>query len=161
VRLSLLLVIFLALVPGQARALDPLCADANEVKFLTVINEYRAAHGVAPLVLSRSLSWAADTHADYMADTDDVDHFMGDLSWADNIWVTGYPGPWIGENVLAGRQSAGGALALFASSPSHNRNMLNPLWKSIGIGREVNLDGKYRYYWATEFGSVRHRTVTC
>ena len=163
-RLLALLVLLAALAACHpVRAADSLCSDPVELAFLAKINAYRADHGVAPVVLSRSLSWAAENHAEYMAATDDVDHFLDGqgVSWADNIRAYGYPGTWIGENVLAGRQSAGGAISLFASSPTHNQNMLDPHWVSIGIAREVNLDGRYRFYWATEFGSVRHRTVTC
>lgn len=136
--------------------------NANECKFLRLINDYRAAHGVAPVALSRSLSMAADNHSRYMAQTDDVDHSLGGISWSQNILNYGYPaGYGMGENVLAGRQSAGGALNLWISSPPHNANMLNPVWKAIGIGREVNINGKYDFYWTTTFGTVRHRTISC
>lgn len=134
-----------------------------ECKFLQLINDYRAAYGVAPVVLSRSLSMAADNHSGYMAKTDDVDHTLaGGLSWSQNILNYGYPeGYGMGENVLAGRSSAGGALNLWISSPPHKANMLNKSWKAIGIGRDVNLNGKYDYYWTTTFGTVKHRTFSC
>ena len=138
--------------------------NAKECLFLTKINNYRAQHGVRPLVLSRSLSMAADHHSAYMAKTDDVDHYLDGegISWSENILNYGYPaGYGMGENVLAGRSSAGGALNLWIDSPPHRDNMLNPAWKSIGIGREVNLNGKYDYYWTTTFGTVRHRTFSC
>ena len=154
-------VLLVVLTVQHVGAAGSLCADPVEVKFLALINDYRADHGVGPLVLSRSLTWAANNHAEYMAATDDVDHTLGDVSWDQNIREYGYPGMWIGENVLAGRKSAGGAMSLFASSPTHNVNMLRSEWKSIGISRLVRLEGRYGYYWATEFGSVRHRTVTC
>jgi uncharacterized protein YkwD len=149
--------------------MQPESADAlwqpggSECSFLRAINLYRKSHGVKPVVLSRSLSMAADHHSAYMAKTDDVDHSLaGGLSWSQNILNFGYPeGYGMGENVLAGRSSAGGALGLWADSPPHNANMLNKSWKSIGIGREVNQDGKYRYYWTTTFGTVRHRTISC
>jgi uncharacterized protein YkwD len=160
-----LILLAVALVSSHpASATDRLCADPVEIAFLQGINDYRAAHGVAPLVISRSLSWAAAHHAEYMAATDDVDHTLADgIDWFANIRAYGYPGYWIGENVLGGerRSSSAAALELFTTSPSHNANMLDPTWQAIGIGREVNLDGKYKYYWATEFGSARHRTVTC
>ena len=136
---------------------------SNECAFLKLINDYRASYGIAPVALSRDLSMAADHHSAYMAKTDDVDHSLeGGLSWSQNILNYGYPsGYGMGENVLAGRSSPGGALNLWISSAPHRANMLNKTWKAIGIGREVNTAGKYDYYWTTTFGSVRHRTISC
>lgn len=136
--------------------------DKNECAFLSAINKYRAAHGVRPLTFSRSLGAAAENHSMYMAKTDDVDHTLGNLSWVDNIFNYGYPrGQGMGENVLAGRQSADGALMLWKTSPGHNQNMLDPNWTTIGVGRAVNLDGRYGFYWTTIFASRSNRTISC
>ena len=137
--------------------------DRNECAFLEEINDYRRANGRRPLVLSRSLSAAADYHSAYMARTDDVDHTLsGGASWSQNIRDFGYPSSLaVGENVLAGRQSAGGALALWKSSAPHRANMLDSKWVSIGIGRVYRSDGRYDFYWTTTFGSGRHRTISC
>ena len=137
--------------------------DANECAFLKAVNIYRRSNGLRALLFSRSLGMAADNHSKYMAKTDDVDHTLaGGTSWSTNILNYGYPeGYGMGENVLAGRSSAKGALALWQQSPPHNANMLGKSWRSIGIARAVNLDGKYKYYWTTTFGTVRHRTISC
>lgn len=137
--------------------------DANECAFLAEINAYRKANGLGSLTFSRSLGAAAAFHSDYMAATDDVDHSLkGDMPWSQNILDFGYPaGQGMGENVLAGRQSASGAIALWKTSPGHNANMLNPKWRAIGIGRSVNKDGRYDYYWTTTFGTSSHRTISC
>jgi len=136
--------------------------DANECAFLTAINKYRRDNGVGPLTLSRDLGMAAEDHSLYMARTDDVDHTIGTLSWADNILDYGYPaGLGMGENVLAGRQSAGGALGLWKTSPPHNANMLDPSWHAIGIARAYNPKGRYVFYWTTDFGTRSHRTISC
>lgn len=146
--------------PAQAGLWVP---DANECAFLREINAYRKANGLGSLTFSRSLGAAADYHSVYMAKTDDVDHSLaGGKSWSQNILDFGYPsGQGMGENVLAGRQSASGALNLWKTSPGHNANMLNSKWKTIGIGRAVNVDGRYDYYWTTTFGTKSHRTISC
>ncbi len=137
--------------------------DRNECAFLKLVNDYRRANGVRPVVLSRSLSAAADFHSAYMARTDDVDHTLsGGASWSQNIRNFGYPSSLgVGENVLAGRQSSSGALGLWKTSPPHRANMLDPNWKSIGIGRVYDKSGKYDFYWTTTFGTGRHRTISC
>lgn len=137
--------------------------DVNECAFLKLVNSYRKANGVGPVSLSRSLSAAADYHSGYMARTDDVDHTLsGGSSWSQNIRDFGYPTTLaIGENVLAGRQSASGALELWKSSAPHRANMLDRSWKAIGIGRVYNKDGRYDFYWTTTFGSGSHRTIYC
>jgi uncharacterized protein YkwD len=84
------------------------------------------------------------------------------MSWSQNIRNFGYPSTLgIGENVLAGRQSASGALSLWKTSPPHNANMLNKMWKAIGIGRVYDKGGQYDFYWTTTFGSGSHRTISC
>ena len=138
--------------------------NAHECSFLSKINEYRKANGLGALRLSRSLGAAADNHSAYMAKSDDIDHTLSgaSLSWSQNIRNYGYPTEYaIGENVLAGRQSAAGALSLWKSSPGHNANMLNKSWKAIGIGRVYYADGRYDFYWTTTFGSGTHLTVSC
>lgn len=150
----------LLISPADAEALW--APDANECAFLNEINAYRKANGVSPLTFSRSLGMAAAHHSNYMAKTDDIDHTLGSVTWSQNILNYGYPeGQAMGENVLAGRKSAAGALSLWKSSPGHNQNMLSKTWKSIGVGRSVNLDGKYGYYWTTTFGGASHRTISC
>lgn len=147
--------------PDSAEALW--APDANECAFFNALNLYRRSKGVPAVTFSRSLGMAADYHSRYMARTDDVDHTLsGGTSWSSVILSYGYPeGYGMGENVLAGRQSAGGALNLWKTSPGHNDNMLNRSWKAVGIGRAVNLDGRYKYYWTNTFGTVRHRTISC
>ena len=125
------------------------------------INAYRAQNGVGSLQMSRSLAAAARHHAYYMSRSDDIDHTLGSVSWIQNIYNYGYPQNYhIGENVLGGRQSSGGALSLWTTSPAHNANMLDPDWIRIGVGRVYYAAGDYDFYWCTTFGSVSHRTIS-
>lgn len=145
--------------PAEAGLWRP---DRNECAFLDLINDYRRDHGLRPLLLSRSLGAAADHHSAYMADTDQINHSLASMSWSTNIRNFGYPSKLgIGENVLAGRQSAGGAINLWKSSSGHRANMLDPNWDAIGIGRVYDRSGRYDFYWTTTFGTGRHRTISC
>jgi uncharacterized protein YkwD len=137
------------------------CPSAIEWDFVNKINAYRAQNGVGALQMSRSLAAAARHHAYYMSRSDDIDHTLGSISWIQNIYNYGYPqGYHIGENVLAGRQSSGGALSLWTTSPAHNANMLDPDWIRIGVGRLYYAAGDYDFYWCTTFGSRSHRTIS-
>jgi len=137
------------------------CPSGIEWDFVNKINAYRVENGVGKLQMSRSLAAAARHHAYYSSRTDDVDHTLGSKSWVDNIYDYGYPqGYHMGENVLAGRQSSSGALSLWKTSAPHNKNMLDPAWTRIGVGRVYYAAGYYDFYWCTTFGSVSHRTIT-
>lgn len=137
------------------------CPSGIEWDFLNKLNTYRAQHGRGRLLMSRSLAAAAQHHAYYMSRTDDIDHSLGGVLWSQNIYNFGYPqGYAIGENVLAGRQSSSGALSLWASSPSHNANMLDARWTRVGVGRVYYSPNYYDFYWVTTFGSVSHRTIS-
>ena len=152
----------LMFTPHGASASASWTPDKNECAFLADLNAYRKAKGLKPVTMSRTLGAAADYHSAYMARTDDVDHTLGSTQWYTNITNYGYPtGQAMGENVLAGRQSASGALSLWKSSAGHNANMLDPKWVTVGVGRVVNLKGRYGFYWTTTFGAKTNQTVSC
>jgi hypothetical protein len=137
------------------------CPSAVEWEFVNKINSYRSSNGLGGLQMSRSLAAAARHHAYYMSRSDDIDHTLGTVSWSQNIYSYGYPtGYSIGENALAGRQSSGGALSLWITSPTHKANMLDPRWTRIGVGRVYYNPNRYDFYWITTFGSVSHRTIS-
>jgi cell division septation protein DedD len=135
--------------PAPASALD-----SEEQAFLSLINQYRASNGLAPLTLNNTLNnvarWMAEDMAakNYFSHTDSLgrDPFvrMGDFGYTYNTWK--------GENLAAGVADALGAFELWKGSPSHNANMLNPHFKVIGIARAYGASSSFGWYWATEFG---------
>ena len=134
--------------------------NAHEWAMLNDINAYRVAKGRRRLEMSRSLAAAARHHAYYMSRTDDVDHSLGGVSWAQNIYNYGYPtGGAMGENVAAGRSSSGGILNLWIGSEGHNEVLLDPKYIRLGVGRVYYGAGRYDYYWVATFGSISHRTI--
>ncbi len=130
--------------------------DSEESTFLTLINNYRAQNGLAPLQASSQLNvvarWMADDMAtnNYFSHTDSLgrDPFqrMDQLGYNYNTWR--------GENLVAGAAGAQQAFDLWKGSPGHNANMLSPNYVAIGIARSYNAASSFGWYWATEFGGV-------
>lgn len=131
----------------------PPCVDAEELALLTLINDYRKANGVGPLVLSSPLSTAAKAHSQDMATKNYFSHDGLDGSGPQQrMKAAGYTGNLWGENIVAGHEDAAGAIAWWKGSPGHNANMLNPNWKAIGIGRAFDANSQFGWYWTTTFG---------
>jgi hypothetical protein len=124
---------------------------------LGLINDYRAANGLAPLWLSETLSAAADHHSASMAAHG---YFAHDLlaegvGWSENIDGHGYGyDTWKGENIAGGQPTAGDAFADWRNSPSHNAAMLSPYFVAIGIGLVFVDASVYGWHWTTTFGGL-------
>jgi uncharacterized protein YkwD/uncharacterized protein YraI len=131
------------------------CADSEEVGFLALINEYRAASGLRPLSLSSSLSSAAAYHSVDMAANGYLAHTLLDgTTVVQNMANFGYEGGTHGENIAAGTQTAAEAMQTWQGSAEHNTNMLNASFGAIGIGRAYDPNSQYGWYWTTIFGDV-------
>ncbi|MEA2594468.1 MAG: hypothetical protein QOF01_937 [Thermomicrobiales bacterium] len=141
--------------------------DAQECAFLTIINDYRAQNGKAPLTLLRTLGAAAKHHSVDMATRNYFSHTAppttaggASTTFDQNIIDHGYN--WrtipagVGENIAAGNSTAQGTFEQWRTSPGHNDNMLGVRsdFKAIGIGRAYNATSTYGWYWTTTFGTV-------
>ena len=131
------------------------CVDSDEVGFLALINDYRAASGLRPLSLSSSLSSAAAYHSVDMAANGYLAHTLLDGTTVEqNMANFGYEGGTHGENIAAGTQTAAEAMQTWQGSAEHNANMLNGSFGAIGIGRAYDPNSQYGWYWTTIFGDV-------
>lgn len=128
--------------------------DAEESALLALINRYRSDHGAAPLKLSpslvRSARWMARDMGErgYFGHTDSLRR-----GTSDRAHDCGYRGL-AGENITAGteRDTAEEAFESWKRSPSHDRNMLDPDYRAIGIGRAQVPGSTYNWYWVTDLG---------
>ena len=78
--------------------------------------------------------------------------------------ISGIPHSPAAENIGAGHATAEAVLKQWqtACDPdssgsctyAHRKNMLNPSYKVIGIGRAHNRASKFGWYWTTDFGGV-------
>ncbi len=131
------------------------CVDDEEVGFLALINDHRAASGMGPLSVSASLSSAAAYHSIDMAEKGYLAHTMIDgTSVVQNMANFGYQGGTHGENIAAGTATAVEAMQTWQGSAEHNANMLNGSFGAIGIGRAYDPASPFGWYWTTIFGDV-------
>jgi uncharacterized protein YkwD len=148
--------------PAQANSTSSYCATAEEVKLLNLINDYRAANDLDPLVLTQTLGAAAEHHSIDMADNNYFSHTLSDgTTWSKNMSNHGYTfTTYRAENLAAGSSTANGAFLQWKGSPGHNANMLNPRYKAIGVGQAYNVSSTHDWYWTAVFGG-RVDAVAC
>jgi uncharacterized protein YkwD len=139
------------------------CLDSVEQAFLIKINNYRASKGLGKLTATRSLNTAAYKHSLDMAKNRFFSHTgsNGSTPWQ-RMAAAGYNyNTPKAENIAAGQNTAEQVFNSWMNSSGHNKNMLNPSFKAIGIGR-VTLSGTpYKYYWTTDFGGVLDAKPVC
>jgi uncharacterized protein YkwD len=146
---------------GEARALvncdvGDFSNDAEELTFLTLINNYRAENGLGALTISTNLNRASHWMSNdlgvnaYFSHTDSLGR-----SPYQRALDCGYP-QGAGENLAAGTawDTAQEAFTAWQNSPGHNANMLGTYYRQIGIARVQVPGSPYNWYWTTNFGAT-------
>jgi len=128
-------------------------------RFLALLNHYRTQKGSRPLDVDKKLQRTAQWMSDDMAAKNYLDHRdskgrgpfkrMAAFGYSYNTDKA--------ENVAAGQKTAAEVLESWQTSKTHNRNMLDPHYKVIGIGFSYAKKSKYGWYWATSFGGRKSR----
>ena len=134
--------------------------DAEELEFLGLINDYREENGLRPLILSDTLTVAAEHHDNDMAEygffahnTESSSYYPdGSQPW-DRMEAEGYRyNTAKGENLAVGYETAEEAMKAWKESPSHNAAMLDGNYRVMGVAR-INAPGSvHNWYWTTDFG---------
>lgn len=120
----------LGIIPmGSARADGP----SDEANFVTQINALRATRGAPALQVDAGLTAKARSWAQTMADRNTIWH----SSLRDGITASWMK---LGENVGMGG-SVDGLHAAFVNSPLHYDNLVDPAFRSVGIGVVRNAAG--------------------
>jgi uncharacterized protein YkwD len=107
------------------------------------LNTFRAQHGRPALSMSVRLSGIAYEQASLMAGRSGIDH-------KDFKKRVGPIGSTHAENVLVGCDDEACAIARWAKSAGHRRNMLRGDVSAYGIASVTGANG--RRYWALELG---------
>lgn len=126
---------------------DSASSDAERV--LTLVNELRTSRGLNPLSLNARLIEAARVHSQDMVSQGFFDHTGSDNSSAgQRITRAGYQWNTFGENIAQGQSSADRVHQAWVNSAPHLRNILNPNFVEMGLGRVNNT-------WTQVFGRAR------
>ncbi|MDB5081264.1 MAG: SCP-like extracellular, partial [Chloroflexi bacterium] len=136
---------------APAQAASPL--DSEEQTFINLVNDYRRAHGLGRLdyqpILQKAADWMSQDMAEknYFSHTDSLgrDPFKRMAGFS-------YNGGWMGENIAAGKGTAGEVFNQFKGSPIHNANMLKPQYSKLGVARHHRPGSTYGWYWTLDFG---------
>ena len=134
--------------------------DAEELRFLGLINDYRQENGLRPLILSDTLTVASERHSKDMAeygffghDTEKSSYYPANAEPWDRMEAEGYDyNTAKGENLAVGYETAEEAMKAWQESPSHNAAMLDENYRVMGVAR-INAPGSvHGWYWTTDFG---------
>jgi uncharacterized protein YkwD len=138
--------------PRKAPA-NPISQEELEELNTRIVEEHnriRTERKLKKLTVSRTLTAAAQAHAEDMAARRKMSHTGGDgSSSSERIKARGYRYFRAGENVAAGWFSADRVMKGWMDSPGHKRNILGS-FSEIGVGCAVDEDGKR--YWCVTFG---------
>ena len=144
-------------VGAQATAVS---YSEQELAFITLLNNYRTANGLQPLLLSDAIAEACDRHGSDMGKYDFFDHYSLASDWFktnalpwDRMAMSGYNyNTSKGENIAAGQRTATEVFNAWKASSGHNANMLNSAYRVIGVSLIVMPGTRYEAYWTTDFG---------
>jgi len=125
-----------------ARQLDP-----EEAAGILMLNLMRIRVGLQPLAIDLKLGDASRGHSKDMRTLGFFDHtspVSGKTSPWDRAKLAGTSAS--GENIFCGSPAHNAAIMAWWYSPGHHKNMMNPGFRRIGLGR---VDG----HWTQMFGS--------
>jgi len=108
----------------------------------SLVNQDRAANGVAPLAYSASLARVAQYRAQDMLNRNYFSHYdpsTGQLAFVQLLHLWGIPYSSAGENIAWSTDPSMGAInTMFMNSPDHRANILKAGYHRIGIGVASN-----------------------
>ncbi len=108
----------------------------------SLINQDRAANGVAPLAYSAALARVAQYRAQDMLNRNYFSHYdpsTGQLAFVQLLHLWGIPYTTAGENIAWSTDpSMAGINTMFMNSPDHRANILKAAYHHVGVGVASN-----------------------
>jgi uncharacterized protein YkwD len=138
-------------VAAAAKADGP---DAEELAFLTMLNNYRQANGRSVLVFDANLYQSASWMAKDMATHNYISHIDSTgRGPTTRIKAFGYPGRWVGENIAGGFEKALDNLNVWQSDQIHIDNMLQASYTHAAAARYHYANSLNKWHWVLDMGS--------
>jgi len=137
----------------RVRAQAPPLTD-DEAALLSLINDYRVQNGLSPLGVSPTLTAAARWMSEDMAEHNYLGHVdsLG-RNPSERVAAFGYTGGSMrGEIARGGSPTPEGAFEAWRNSPGHNAVMLTDGFVVAGVGKAVDLESYFGWYWTVDFG---------
>ena len=137
----------------------------QQQEILTYINQARSKPcqcgtttypAVPALTLDARLNSASDKFALDMATYNYFSHTGRDGSqpW-DRMTREGYVWRAAGENIAAGYTTTRAVVDGWLKSEGHCKNIMSANFKNVGVGYAYSTTSSYKYYWVTDFGTLR------
>ncbi len=127
--------------------------DAEEQRFLQLLNAYRKENGRNPLSFDAQLFSSARWMAQDMAGKPQVSHT--DSQGRDifkRIKDFGYAGRNVGENIAGGLEQAEANLNIWQSDDIHKNNLLGSNYTKAAAGRFRANSSAYSWFWVLDLG---------
>jgi uncharacterized protein YkwD len=155
--LNLLALVGLIALVISSVSVTPATAASPAGDVIDQINVIRRQNGLSTLVVQPQLATSAQTFAQAMATGNFFSHVGLDGStMVSRDEAAGYTNwSYLAENLAAGQQTAGAAVAAWMASPGHRSNILSPYVSDIGVGYVYLAGSHYGYYWVADFGARR------
>lgn len=120
---------------------------------LKLINKYRKSKGLGSVVIDPQLTNTAKSHSRDLAKHDRISHYGSDGSnpW-DRVERSGYKPQLAAENVGTGQLSMKEVMQGWKDSPGHNKNLLLPDARDIGIALVYDPKTEYKTFWTLILG---------
>lgn len=112
----------------------PATNDGYVGAIISLVNNERAANGLASLNTNWTLVANSQAWSSYMATNNFFDH----------------SGQNVAENIAAGYDSPGAAVSAWMSSDGHRANILNSSYTQIGAGYAYCSSSSYGHYWTLQ-----------
>ncbi len=123
-------------------------ASGLAAEVLRLVNQERAAQGVAPLKYSNKLASGAQVRAKELVENTSHTRPDGSEFWT----VFGVPNIYnYAENFAAGQKTPAEAMKDWMNSPGHRASILNASYTHIGVGIYKDSESFYGTYWIQIF----------
>jgi uncharacterized protein YkwD len=133
--------------PSFYRHLNAANVKVDPIAARDMISIYRRNKGLTTVAIDPVLQQEAEAQARAMAKADKMSHDIRGPLMA-RLGGVGYQHAAAVENVSAGYLTLAEAFSGWRDSPPHNRNMLEPRMRRMGIATAYAPGSKYRVYWA-------------